>query len=185
MLNRHYVRRFLISATLFSVFVAGINTLYQTQAQARMTQEIQSQRIAAEKAQKKLVEAKLNREITCLARNIYFESASEPVKGKIAVAQVTMNRVQSGQFPASVCAVVHQKTRYEGVTVCQFSWVCEGNLKIRAPHLYDESLRVARRVMLDGVRLPELRGAKYFHATYINPGWNKSPKARIGNHVFY
>lgn len=185
MLNRHIVRRFLVSATLFSVFVAGINTLYQTQAQARMAQEIESQRIAAERQQKKMVEARLNREITCLARNIYFESASEPVKGKIAVAQVTMNRVHSGQFPSSVCAVVHQKTYNEGQTICQFSWVCEGNLKIRAPHLYEESLRIARRVMLDGLRLPELQGAKYFHATYVEPGWNKKPKARIGNHVFY
>lgn len=185
MLNRHIVRRFLVSATLFSVFVAGINTLYQTQAQARMAQEIESQRIAAERQHTKMVEAKLNREITCLARNIYFESASEPVKGKIAVAQVTLNRVQSGQFPNTVCGVVHQKTRYEGVTVCQFSWVCEGKLQIRAPHLYEESLRIARRVMLEGVRLPELRGAKYFHAVYIEPGWNKPAKARIGNHIFY
>jgi len=185
MLNRHFVRRFLVATILLSVFAAGINTLYQTQAQARQVQQQESLRIAEQKQQKKLAEVKLNREITCLARNIYFESASEPLRGKIAVAQVTMNRVKSGQFPASVCGVVHQKTRYEGLTVCQFSWVCEGNQKIRAPHLYDESLRVARRVMLEGVRLPELRGAKYFHATYINPGWNKSPKARIGNHIFY
>lgn len=185
MLNKHIVRRFLISTTLMSVFAAGLATLHQTQAQTRMLQEIESQRIAAEQTKKKLVEAKLNREITCLARNIYFESASEPIKGKIAVAQVTMNRVHSGEFPRTVCGVVHQKTQYEGMTVCQFSWVCEGNLQIRAPHLYDESLKIARRVMLDGLRLPELRGAKYFHATYIQPGWKKQPKARIGNHVFY
>jgi spore germination cell wall hydrolase CwlJ-like protein len=40
-------------------------------------------------------------------------------------------------------------------------------------------------VMLDGVRLPELRGAKFFHATYVNPGWKRQPKAKIGNHIFY
>ena len=185
MLNKHIVRRLAVIALLFSVFVAGISTLYEVQAQVRMNQEIETQRMLAEQARKKLAEARLDREITCLARNIYFESASEPIKGKIAVAQVTMNRVHSGQFPASVCGVVHQKTHYEGVTVCQFSWVCEGKLHIRAPHLYEESLRVARKVMLDGVRLPELQGAKYFHATYVSPGWNKKPKARIGNHIFY
>jgi len=185
MLNRHKTQKFLISITIFSIFAAGINTLYQEKAQARMAQEIHAQRVAAEQQHKKMVEAKLNREINCMARNIYFESASEPVKGKIAVAQVTMNRVKSGQFPSTVCAVVHQKTAYDGRVVCQFSWVCEGNLKIRAPRLYDESMIVARRVMLDGLRLPELRGAKYFHATYVQPGWNRQPKARIGNHIFY
>lgn len=185
MLNRHFVRRFLVATILLSVFAAGINVLYHTQAEARQLQQQESQRIAEQRHQKKLAEARLNREITCLARNVYFESASEPIKGKIAVAQVTMNRVKSGEFPASVCGVVHQKSNYDGVTVCQFSWVCEGKQQIRAPHLYDESLRVARRVMLDGVRLPELRGAKYFHATYVNPGWKKPPKAKIGNHIFY
>jgi spore germination cell wall hydrolase CwlJ-like protein len=185
MLNRHNVRRIFVLTILTSVFVTGISFLYQTQAQARQVQELESKRAMMLKEQKRIQEARLEREITCMARNIYFESASEPVRGKIAVAQVTLNRVHSGEFPSTVCAVVHQKTSYEGQTVCQFSWVCERNLKIRAPELYNESLRVARRVMLDGVRLPELRGAKYFHATYIHPGWNRRPKATIGNHIFY
>ena len=133
---------------------------------------------------KRKEEQRLQKEIVCMARNIYFESGSEPYKGKVAVAQVTMNRAESGKFPSD-CGVVHQKTHNQGTTICQFSWVCEGKLKIRAPELYEESLRVARRVMIDGVRLPELRGAKFFHATYVNPGWKRQPKARIGNHIFY
>jgi spore germination cell wall hydrolase CwlJ-like protein len=185
MLNKHIVRRIFVAATLVSTVVAGASILHQTQAQARELQARESARIAMEQQRVKIDQAKFDRELTCLARNIYFESASEPIKGKIAVAQVTMNRVHSGQFPASICGVVHQKTHYEGQTVCQFSWVCEGKLHIRAPHLYEESLRVARKVLIDGVRLPELQGAKYFHATYVSPGWNKQPKAKIGNHIFY
>ena len=49
------------------------------------------------------------RELECLTKNIYWEAASEPFEGKVAVAQVTMNRVQSGRFASSVCGVVHQK----------------------------------------------------------------------------
>ena len=47
------------------------------------------------------------REVECLARNIYFEAGGEPRAGKIAVAEVTMNRVKSRQFPRTVCGVVH------------------------------------------------------------------------------
>jgi spore germination cell wall hydrolase CwlJ-like protein len=38
------------------------------------------------------------RQLDCLTRNIYWEAASEPFEGKVAVAQVTMNRVQDGRF---------------------------------------------------------------------------------------
>jgi len=33
-----------------------------------------------------------DRQLTCLAKNIYHEAASEPFEGKVAVAQVTINR---------------------------------------------------------------------------------------------
>ena len=33
------------------------------------------------------------KQLDCLTRNIYWESASEPFEGKVAVAQVTINRV--------------------------------------------------------------------------------------------
>ena len=32
-------------------------------------------------------------ELLCLAKNIYYEARGEPLQGKIAVAQVTLNRV--------------------------------------------------------------------------------------------
>ena len=47
-------------------------------------------------------------ELYCLAKNIYFESRNQPKLGQIAVAQVTMNRVNSPKFPDSVCGVVQQ-----------------------------------------------------------------------------
>jgi spore germination cell wall hydrolase CwlJ-like protein len=178
MLNKHITKIFF--AVLFLSF--GLGTVSNPITPAQAADAAMVKKYAEFKQQE---EQRLQKEIVCMARNIYFESGSEPYRGKIAVAQVTMNRVQSGDYPSTVCGVVHQKSHNQGITVCQFSWVCEGNLKIRAPELYAESLRVARRVMLDGVRLPELRGAKFFHATYVNPGWKRSPKAKIGNHIFY
>lgn len=185
MLNKHIVRRYTFIAVLIAAFSVGIQTAQEAQARAHQAQLLEQQRLAAEAQKKRIREARLQREIVCLARNIYFESGNEPFKGKLAVAQVTVNRLQSQQFPDSICAVVHQKTRHEGTTVCQFSWVCNPNQKIRYPELYAESLRAARRVLVEGYRMPELRGAKFFHADYVNPGWNRPIKARIGRHIFY
>ena len=53
--------------------------------------------------------AQRTRELDCLTRNIYWEAANEPFEGKVGVAQVTLNRVESGKFASSVCAVVYQK----------------------------------------------------------------------------
>jgi spore germination cell wall hydrolase CwlJ-like protein len=53
----------------------------------------------------------LDKEIRCLAKNIYFEARNEPTLGQIAVAFVTLNRVDSNQFPDTICTVVEQKTQ--------------------------------------------------------------------------
>ena len=127
------------------------------------------------------------KELDCLARNIYFESAGEPFEGKVAVAQVTLNRVESGQFASTVCGVVYQKNIVYERVICQFSWYCESpaTLKVRAPHLYKESYEVAKKVLLEGFRLPGLTTAMYYHADYVNPGWRKEKVAKIGRHIFY
>jgi spore germination cell wall hydrolase CwlJ-like protein len=136
----------------------------------------------------KFVSAKeRDRQLTCLARNIYFESASEPFEGKVAVAQVVINRAGSGDFPSDICNVVYQKNIVYQKTVCQFSWYCNhpSTLKIRSEDLYDESMEVAKKVLLEGFRLPGLKEAMYYHADYVNPKWNKVFLGQIGRHKFY
>jgi spore germination cell wall hydrolase CwlJ-like protein len=127
------------------------------------------------------------RQLDCLTRNIYWEAASEPFEGKVAVAQVTLNRVESGRFPNTVCGVVYQKNVIYERVVCQFSWFCEGNHKIKAIHtpLYKESEEVAKRVLFEGFRLPSLKHAMYYHAEYVNPGWKLPRIEKIGRHIFY
>ncbi len=53
------------------------------------------------------------KELMCLARNIYYESGSEPERGKIAVGIVTLNRMEHPSFPKTICEVVKQKTVLE------------------------------------------------------------------------
>jgi len=129
----------------------------------------------------------VEKQLQCMARNIYWEAASEPFEGKVAVAQVTINRVQSGKFADSVCGVVHQKTKFVEKVVCQFSWFCETNHLTKPVYqkLYKESEEVAKMVMLEGFRLPMLKEAIYYHADYVNPRWNKPRITQIGRHIFY
>lgn len=126
---------------------------------------------------------KVMREVECLAKNIYYEAGSEPRDGKLAVAQVTMNRVKSNQFPRSVCGVVYQK--YKGV--CQFSWVCEGKSNPRNNSTWRESLKIAENILINKREHNVVGQAKFFHATYVDPTWSQTKRVvkKIGNHIFY
>lgn len=126
-------------------------------------------------------------QLACLAKNIYFEARNEPFEGKVAVAQVTLNRVGSDDFPNDVCQVIYQKNVFYSKTVCQFSWYCEKET-LRKPinqASYEESMIVAKKVLMEGYRLPSLNEAMYYHADYVNPNWRKEKIIKIGRHIFY
>ena len=127
------------------------------------------------------------KQLDCLTRNIYWEAASEPFEGKVGVAQVTLNRVESGKFAPTVCGVVYQKNVFYEKVVCQFSWFCETTHKIRPIHkpLWKESEDVAKKVLLEGFRLPSLENALFYHADYVSPGWKLPRIEKIGRHIFY
>jgi spore germination cell wall hydrolase CwlJ-like protein len=126
-------------------------------------------------------------QLDCLANNIYHEAGYEPFEGKVAVAQVTINRTESGSFPSDICRVVHQKNVVYEKVLCQFSWYCDSS-SLKKPlngPVYTESMEVAKKVLLEGFRLPGLKDALYFHGDYINPGWNREKVAKVGHHIFY
>ena len=127
------------------------------------------------------------RQLRCLTQNIYWEAASEPFEGKVAVAQVTINRAEARGFPDDICQVIYQKNvNYERV-ICQFSWYCdrESTSRIINKSVYNESMEVAKKVLLEGFRLPSLTSALYYHADYVRPGWKKERITQIGRHIFY
>jgi N-acetylmuramoyl-L-alanine amidase len=132
------------------------------------------------------------KEIDCLAENIYFEAAKESRKGQIAVAFVTLNRMKSGRFPDTLCGVVKQKTN----STCQFSWWCESKpyyistnklLTKKNNSLYNEIHELATYFYINHDRLDDpSKGALFYHADYVNPKWpNMIRTAVIGRHIFY
>lgn len=121
------------------------------------------------------------REIKCLADNIYFEAKNEPLEGQLAVAKVTLNRVDHPHYPKTVCGVVWQHA--------QFSWTKDGKSDIPDSKLiYSEIYSLAEEILLYDMGTDIISSdALYFHAVYIKPKWARkmrNPK-RIGNHVFY
>jgi spore germination cell wall hydrolase CwlJ-like protein len=129
----------------------------------------------------------IDRQVECMTRNIYYEASHEPPEGKIAVAQVVMNRAASDKFPNDVCQVISQKTVFHSAVVCQFTWLCDGSVQRRTihPDQWEESRIAAKKVLLEGFRLPSLENALFYHADYVNPRWRLDEVARIGRHIFY
>ena len=132
-------------------------------------------------------------ELECMSKNIYFEAALESTAGKLAVAQVTMNRVNSSRYPNTVCKVITQGRHYEsGLPVknrCQFSWYCDG--KLDEPHtgaMWRESTEIAVYVLSNPNLKDITDGATHYHADYIpSPIWAdpRRKTVKIDTHIFY
>jgi spore germination cell wall hydrolase CwlJ-like protein len=127
------------------------------------------------------------RQLGCLAKNIYYEAANEPFESKVGVAQVTLNRVASGKFPGDICQTIYQKNVFYDRVVCQFSWYCQRPSSLKPINLaaYNESMAVAKKVLLEEFRLPSLKNALYYHADSVSPNWNRKRVAKLGHHIFY
>jgi spore germination cell wall hydrolase CwlJ-like protein len=120
------------------------------------------------------------KDLKCLAQNIFFEAGTESMLGKIAVGQVTVNRVKIGHWGETVCEVVNAKD--------QFSWTNRDDLSIdRDSRNYKDSVLAAKKVLQERKRLRILRSALFYHADYVRPKWaDKNQKVTtIEKHIFY
>ena len=140
-----------------------------------------------------------DKEVTCMAKNIFFEAAIESTAGKLAVAHVTLNRVDSKYFPSTVCEVVYEGPHYTGANGqlypvrdrCQFSWYCDGkgDDPREGSRLWEDAQELAKYVLLRSEELPDITdGALHYHANYIDaPKWAKKKKitTKIDTHIFY
>lgn len=120
-------------------------------------------------------------QVDCLAANIYHEARGEPTDGKVAVALVTLNRMQHPKFPKNICGVVKQRT----ASVCQFSWFCN-TVSIKNKDAYEHAKEVAVYVYANYDNLKDItKGALFYHADYVNPKWKLEKTTVIGRHIFY
>lgn len=117
-------------------------------------------------------------ELNCIAIGVYYESKGEPLTGQLAVADVILNRANSGRFPASACGVLTQRS--------QFSFVKGGRLPDvdTSRPAWKTAVAIAR-IARDDLWKSPAKGAMFFHARRVSPNWGKTRVASLGNHIFY
>lgn len=134
----------------------------------------------------------------CLAQNIYFEAGNQPYAGRVAVANVTLNRVDDLQFPNDICGVVYQSksyyTSWKGEVIpkrgmCQFSWYCDGKSdEPKQKETYKRLLTIAESIVYNKLPFIDITdGALFYHADYVKPAWAKTKikTVEIQDHIFY
>ena len=110
-----------------------------------------------------------------ISRVIHRESGNQPMKGKMAVGNVVLNRVADPIFPDTVEGVLAQKN--------QFSSYASGAMAATKP---SEASIIAAKLVMDGGVVEETRGAFFFDSgTNSWAARNKQLIATIGGHHFY
>src|SRR5882757_8935440 len=143
---------------------------------------IEPARVHAEQREAALAQRRAT-DLECLAENIYFEARGEPLEGQYAVAEVTLNRTWTQNFPHTICEVVHE-TRWDPNRrrhVADFSWTELGALSPPDGPAWKQAMAVASTVY-DDLNTPVVPGALFYHATSVRPGWSRNRRtvATIG-----
>ena len=142
-----------------------------------------------------------NNEITCLAKNMYFEARSEGIAGVVATTQVVYNRVNSEEYPDTICEVIEQAKisqwwlKEKGIVKpiknkCQFSWFCDGySDEPKDDKTYSELFELAEQFVNgehEGM-IDITGGALWYHADYVHPRWanHLEVTTKVGRHIFY
>lgn len=113
-----------------------------------------------------------------LSHIIEAESVGEPLKGKIAVGTVVLNRVASSEFPDTIYDVIFDSS-YGG----QFEPVKNGTIYWDAT---EESI-IAAKLCLEGARVAS-DSLYFFNPSKSDSTWfadNCTYVATIGSHIFY
>ena len=149
----------------------------------------------------------LDKQATCLAKNMYYEARSQGLAGQLAVSLVVLNRVKDKRYPNTICEVVHQgpvreswKTKGKNVPEsqrtyypikhrCQFSWYCDGaSDEPKEPTTYNQLYDMALNLVYGDITVVDItEGATHYHADYVFPSWRKTKTKtiEIEDHIFY
>ena len=113
-----------------------------------------------------------NADYVALCKIVQAEAGSEPVQGKIAVANVIMNRINNPSFPSTVEDVIRQPG--------QFGPVRNGSYALAVPSV--ETMD-AVNAALSGIDYSG--GALYFKRSSSSKWGSRNIVNRVGNHAFY
>lgn len=101
-------------------------------------------------------------ETFCLTQNIYHEARGESLEGQLAVAFVTLNRVNHPDFPKSICDVVYQDS--------QFSWSLNKREYLDIEK-WNQSAWLANRILKGYYKNNVATALYYYNPRKSNPSW--------------
>ena len=104
-----------------------------------------------------------------MAKLIYHEAGNQPYSGRVAVAEVVLNRVFSSRFPDNIRDVTYQPH--------QFSY----NSEIAGCPVTEENLGIAQRVIAEAERIFYNPEVLYFRNSEITSGIPTSMQVNWGN----
>ena len=142
------------------------------------------------------------KEITCLAKNMYFEARNEGTAGVLGVTNVVLNRVKSDLYPNTICGVIEDAKisqwwlKEKGLKkpikhMCQFSWYCDGKKDELINKEKNRAWKTAEDIAFQILAFDKwngvMEGATHYHADYVNPKWMHQLKriTKIDDHIFY
>lgn len=113
-------------------------------------------------------------EIDLLARLVRAEAETEPYEGKVAVACVVLNRLESPKFPDTIKEVIYQKRQFQPVSNGQINKPADED-SIKAVH---EALNEKRTLAEDSLF--------FYNPVIATSRWldSRATTITIGDHVF-
>jgi N-acetylmuramoyl-L-alanine amidase len=156
-----------------------INTDKKNNTSEPKIEKIHSKKLSISKEKKvsTLKEKKISiseNELDLLARIVRAEAQAEPFEGKVAVAAVVLNRVESSQFPNTIREVIYQSR--------QFQPVANGQINKPADK---ESIRAVHAALSD-MRNIAKESLFFYNPDIATSRWldSRSTVVVIGQHVF-
>ncbi|MCB1635434.1 MAG: cell wall hydrolase [Xanthomonadales bacterium] len=121
----------------------------------------------------------------CLTTTVYLEARSQPFDGQVAVAEVALNRLDSGRYGDNLCGLLLQPRQFAMTLVPQ-------DYALKNPRAWRKAWRAALRAVAEHRSPPDQRtrlalGATHFVALGVaSPDWARGqPLTTIGDHSFY
>jgi len=122
--------------------------------------------------------AAVDPELECMAKVVHHEAGNQSRQGQLAVAQLIVNRMESGRFADTICGVANQPG--------QFFQTASYNPD-RSGAQWKSALAVSRQARR-GTTADVVPGALFFRASYASATRffrSRQQVATLGGHVFY
>ncbi|WP_079508659.1 cell wall hydrolase [Mesobacillus jeotgali] len=110
------MKKILILVSLLTL-VIGSYTVYAESTKTNQADTVKTKKVDVDTKESSVTDKRFikEEEVKLLARLVHAEAKGEPYEGKVAVAEVVLNRVENEQFPDTVKEVIYQRNAFQPV----------------------------------------------------------------------